>query len=242
MLTDEVATRLLESHAPVIEVLGGLPAARVVLSGSQLAPEPGLDLSSPTIYSRLEPTRFAGSSVLQLVYSAWFGEPPRGSPRSLYLRLTIDSGGELIRFEAMAGHGGDRLSVAVGAPGRSDSPADASFALPGPLAGQRLRVLVDPERLAVLGLDYVSAKVGGTRYELYPEDILRSLPIDGDPRRRASLYDSTGLMRNGVAESGSYAPHQWGHHRLRGLRAGSGAMPYFDSPEHRRMQTLKTRL
>ncbi|MEZ5651883.1 MAG: hypothetical protein R3E87_15200 [Burkholderiaceae bacterium] len=233
VLTEDVSLRLIEAMAPVIEVRGGLPAARVVLAGSQDDPTPSLDLGSPTVYARQELTRLGGASALQLIYSVWFKTEQAQMPSELYLRLTLDDSGEPIRFEAMPGQGRQRLTVPIGMHESVDELLDASLALPSALAGQRLRVLVDPARLSVVGLDYVDATIPGEPYELYPEDIMRSLPVAGDPRRRASLFGADGRMRGQAAERVD-VPLQWGHHRLDVMRMGSGAAPFFDSPEYPR--------
>lgn len=229
VLTDSVAERLLEEFAPVIEIAPAEDESevpmRVVLSGSQQAPRPATDPQTPALYGRVGLSRDADESFVQIVYSAWFSREGGRPPDALYLRVSVDGRGRPFRVEVMPGGGRERLLLPVGIDSRGVRPDRAILALPPALSGQRLRMRF--EHGAFAGIDYVESSVEGTPYTIIPEAILRSLPVDGDPRRRASLYTADGRMRGAGAQV-----RQWGHHALDDARAAAGP-GYFDAPEHR---------
>ena len=231
VLTASVERRLLETYAPVLTIEASATAAtaasRVVLLGPQPRPVPGLDPDAPTVYTRVDAAREGGSIALQLVYSVWLNTVAGAAVEPLYLRLTLAPTGQVRRFEAMRGKGGDLLVVPVGGRGEPDARR-AAFALPPPLQGQRLQVHIDAANASVTALEYSTGTTGTARYALVPDIVLRSLPVDGDPRRRASLYRDDGTVQGPHAAAA--AVRQWGHQQV---SDGAGLLRqarYFDSP------------
>jgi hypothetical protein len=193
-----------------------------------------VDSASPTVYTRLAWTRFAGRALPQLVYSVWFqsrppgssGEAPGGPLDSLVWRVTLGLDGEPLVFDTMHGSGLHHQFIPTARVSARPQPVtfdDTLFApqtLPRVRVGDRI-VLRVAARTHFLQRVLVNAPAGGETKScaFAPDDGLRSLP-SGKGRRSAFGTDAiiagkapaehVFLWPVGIREPG--AMREWGHH------------------------------
>jgi hypothetical protein len=225
---------LFAAHAPRFEVDEVDANDRIGALGYGEDGRLRVDAGTPTVYTRLAWTRFAGRVLPQLVYSVWFpSRPPEsfadtlgGLIDSLVWRVTLGPGGEPIVFDAMQGSGRRHEFFPTGRVSARPQPEtfeDGMFA-PQTLARVRIGdriVLRVAARSHTLRRVLVNAPEDGEAisYAFAPDDAPRSLPrgeghrsafgpdgiVAGDARAERVSFSPTGIRAPG-------ATRQWGRH------------------------------
>ncbi len=202
------AARLLHAYAPVVEVVQRGAFDRVGRVQWADAEAPQVDATQPTLYGRIAHTRYGQTTLLQLVYSAWFSErPPKGALDLLagavdgvVMRLTLDPEGRPMLADSIHACGCYHLFVPGKAltrrpaPGWGEEWAFAPIRLPDLAPGERLlwRLSSGDHMLESVTAAPQSREVSGGVYRLADEDGLRSLPLPEGGRR--SVFAPDGIM------------------------------------------------
>jgi hypothetical protein len=199
---------------------------------------PAVDRGQPVVYRQLAYTRYGDESLLQLVYTLWFGARTAtttpvdllaGRIDGLVWRVTLSADGVPLVYDSIHPCGCYHMFFPVpgvtpraAPPGQGEwafSPADA----PIPARGQRIVLQVAPgsHYLEGIRVQATSAPSGARLvYQWRDYDTLRSLPTpDG---RSRSVFGPDGIMPGtdrleswlfwpmGIARAG--AMRQWGRH------------------------------
>jgi hypothetical protein len=234
-LSKEEEARLFASHAPVFEVetTGEFDRPGALRWGD--ADHPVVDTRKPVVYQRLTYTRYGDRTLVQLVYTLWFGERPAdkafdilaGSLDGLVWRVTLAPDGEPLVFDTMHPCGcyhmffPTPLAAVQPAPDSDDEWAFIPATLPRVQENERvrLRIATRSHYLIDVGVETVSGAVS-RRYGVLSENELRSLPLPGGGFR--SIYGADALVRGtergerflfwpmGIPSAG--AMRQWGNH------------------------------
>ncbi len=234
---EATAQRLLQAHAPVLDIETRGDFDRPGALRWTQGPAPDVNTREPVVYQRIAHTRHGDQTLMQLVYSVWFSERPARSGLDLLagridavvLRLTLSGDGRVLMLDSIHGCGCYHLfvptpSMALRPPPEARTEwAFVPATLPAMAAGQRLRVRLSSADHQVVG---AQPDGGGTvgadavSYTLTDEDGLRSLPTPDGGRR--SAFWSHGIMPGtergeralfwpmGIASPG--AMRQWGRH------------------------------
>ncbi|MFZ2824604.1 hypothetical protein, partial [Hydrogenophaga sp.] len=234
---EATAQRLLQAHAPVLEIETRGAFDRPGSLRWTQGPGPDVNTAEPVVYQRIAHTRHGDQTLMQLVYSVWFSErPPRsgldllaGRVDAVVLRLTLAVDGRVLVIDSIHGCGCYHLfvptpSMALKPPPEAGTEwAFVPATLPAMAAGQRLRVRLSSSDHQVVGVQPDPGGLGGpdaVPYALADEDGLRSLPTPDGGRR--SAFWSSGIMPGtergeralfwpmGIASPG--AMRQWGRH------------------------------
>lgn len=225
---------LLATFAPVLVVDGADPADRIGRPVHALDGSPGFE-HVPVIFGRVAHTRFAGSTHVQLVYTAWFaaraaaypGDPLAGVLDGVIWRVTLARDGAPLVHDAIHACGCYALFVptarVVARPRATtlDEQALIPGGLPALKAGERVAVELERGTHQVRGVRvHAGTADGDVRYRIAGEHGLRSMSLPGGGMR--SLYGTDGLVagteRNerflfwplGILSAG--AMRQWGRH------------------------------
>ena len=232
--TDAQAVRLLQAHAPQIEVAQAGSFDRLGRLYWSDAVAPRVDAATPMVYGRVAHTRYGPHTVLQLVYSAWFSERPPDGPLDLLagaadgvvMRLTLAPDGRPLLADSIHACGCYHLFVpgkalkARPAPRLGEEWAFAPIHLPDLIPGERLlwRFSSGDHMLESVTAAPQTRGISEGVYQLADEDMLRSLPLPEGGRR--SVFASDGIMPGtqrgerflfwpmGIANPG--AMRQWG--------------------------------
>jgi len=244
MPTPEQAAQLFARHAPVFDLgvasSDDRPGALtwVPASGDATNPAPGVDADLPVVYRQLAHTRYGNSSLLQLVYTLWFGARSAttapvdllaGRIDGLVWRVTLAPDGTPLLYDSIHPCGCYHMffplpGVTPRAPPSTQgewafSPAQA----PALAQGRRMLLHVAAQTHYLEGLsvqDMTAASAAGTEYQWRDYDELRSLPTPQGQRR--SVFGPEGFMPGtdrleswvfwpmGIARAG--AMRQWGRH------------------------------
>jgi len=227
--------RLFESYAPVfeIETTGEFDQPGMLRWGK--TDPPVVDTRNPVVYQRLAYTRYGDRTLVQLVYTIWFGERPAdkrfdilaGGLDGLVWRVTLAPDGEPLVFDTMHPCGcyhmffPTPLAVMQPAADSDDEWAFIPATLPRvqPADRVRLRIATRSHYLVDVGLEAAAGAVS-RKYDVLSENELRSLPLpDGGFR---SIYGADALVKGsergerflfwpmGIPSAG--AMRQWGHH------------------------------
>ena len=197
--------RLFGTYAPVfeIETSGDFDRIGRLIWSSAAAPQ--VDVSQPVVYRRLGYTRFAGRTLLQLVFVAWFAERPgqgsfdvlSGHLDGVVWRVTLAADGEPLLFDSIHPCGCYHLFF----------PTPRLEPLPPPQAGIEwafspvtLPAVAESERLVVAlrtGSHYLrnvstNRASAGVTYKFVDYDELRSLPLPLGGSR--SVFGPDGLI------------------------------------------------
>jgi hypothetical protein len=189
----------------------------------------------PVVYRRVSHARYGGRALLQLNYTLWFPERPKGHGSDLLAghldavvwRVTLGPDGVPWVFDSMHACGCYHLffPTARAVPRPQPESLDETMFAPQSLARvgleERLTLRIEP------GTHYLrriipggSAVAGAAEYRFDDDDVLRSLPHPDGGRR--SLYRPDGIVAGsergerwlfwpmGVPEPG--AMRQWGRH------------------------------
>jgi hypothetical protein len=232
--TEAQALSLLQAYAPEIEVAQRGPFDRLgrLHWGDAVAPQ--VDASQPTVYARVAHTRYGRTTLVQLVYSAWFSERPPEGPLDLLagavdgvvMRLTLAPNGRPLLADSIHACGCYHLFVPSQAlvlkpaPGLGEEWAFAPLRLPTLEPGERLlwRLASGNHMVESVTAAPQARGVPGGVYQLMDGDQLRSLSAPGGGRR--SAFGSDGIMPGtqrgervffwpmGIASPG--AMRQWG--------------------------------
>lgn len=217
VLTAQVRRLLLQEFTPefVIEQTGLFdePGKLVVNNAGQVE----IDPLQPTIYARLEFTRYGNRSLIQLVYTVWFSERPTQSAMDIYagqldgviVRLTLNATGVPAVIDTIHPCGCYHLFFNTPAAQRLDRPEhigkrDEWRFMPGQALDSsgpgRLQVHVQGATHYVSHVSFRPARPASTNTaeqtrvaELLPERSLTRLPI-GSTNTSRSLYQANGLI------------------------------------------------
>ena len=233
-LTADEEARLFATYAPVFEVetTGAFDRPGALRWGE--ARHPVLDTANPVVYQRLAYTRYGGRTLVQLVYTIWFGERPAdkafdilaGSLDGLVWRVTLAPDGEPLVFDTMHPCGCYHMffptpqAGALPSPNPDDEWSFIPATLPrvGETARIRLRIATRSHYLIDVGVQ--EAAQSANRYGVLAESELRSLPLPGGGFR--SIYGADALVPGtergeqflfwpmGIPSAG--AMRQWGNH------------------------------
>ncbi len=223
--------RLFETFAPTLVVDGDADYDRI---GVPVVDGPRIDTSRARVYTLATHTRFAGRTLLQLVYVAWFPERPLSGPLDLLgglldgivWRVTLAEDGHPLLYDVMHACGcyymafpGARLRQRADPPRWQEPllvPATA------PPAERGLVVELQSATHYALAVRAPLTAAAGSRYQLADYDELRALPLAGGGSR--SLFRPDGIVAGseraerwlfwpmGVPEPG--ALRQWGRHAI----------------------------
>ncbi len=234
--TPSELSRLFAAFAPVLEIDQVDRNDRI---GSPLLSEegkPGVDTSDPVVFVRAAHTRYAGETLLQLVYSFWFPERPRtgaidllaGRLDGITWRVTLDGRGEPLLFDSIHNCGcyhmffpTERLqSRAVEQ--TFQEPILVASTLRSWRPGKRTSLRIAARTHYIQNVRYGAEPeaMAGELYSFAPDDQLRSL--QGEDNSRYSLFRPDGIVPGtqraerfifwpmGVPDPG--AMRQWGRH------------------------------
>jgi hypothetical protein len=240
--TPEQAAQLFARHAPVFDL--GIasdddrPGALFWNTSASAESAPAVNTGQPVVYRQLAYTRYGDTSLLQLVYTLWFGARTAstvpvdllaGPIDGLVWRVTLSADGAPWVYDSIHPCGCYHMFFPVpgvtprtAPPGQGEwafSPADAP--MPGP--GQRIVLRVAAGTHYLEGISTQAATAPGNATDVYQwrdYDTLRSLPTpDGGHR---SVFGPDGIMPGtdrleswlfwpmGIARAG--AMRQWGRH------------------------------
>ena len=192
----EWAERLLDAHAPALEVetTGDHDRPGALRWGAGPAPE--VATAVPTAYRRLVWTRWGKDVLPQLVYSFWFAARPAqggldllaGQLDAVVLRITLGKDGAPLVVDSIHACGCYHLFFPAPAVQLRPAPVPGeewAFVpkhLPALRSGERLRVRLESRTHYVVGLD-VDPGGAGRPYAALADDALRTLPAaDGTTR------------------------------------------------------------
>jgi len=235
-LTAQEQGRLLQTHAPVFEVetTGAFDRPGALQWGTTEYPQ--VDHRRPVVYQRLTHTRYHGRTLLQLVYTMWFGERPAdhgldmlaGKLDGLVWRVTLGPDGLPLLYDTMHPCGCFHMFLPTPAaalkppPDPDDEWAFIPADLPAVVEGQRirLRLATRSHYLVDAGIDGDEDRSSVRHYTMLPEAVLRSLPVPSGGFR--SIFGEDGLVPGtdrperilfwpmGIPSAG--AMRQWGNH------------------------------
>ena len=233
-LNADETSRLLATYAPVFEVetTGEFDRPGALRWGEARHPVP--DTQKPVVYQRLSYTRYGGRTLVQLVYTMWFGERPvdksfdilAGGLDGLVWRVTLAPDGEPLVFDTMHPCGCYHMffPTPLAAVQPAPDPDDEWAFIPATLTRVqeneqvRLRIATRSHYLLDVGVQPVAAAARG--YGMLDEQVLRSLPLPGGGYR--SIYGADALVAGtergerflfwpmGIPSAG--AMRQWGNH------------------------------
>lgn len=236
-LDADLQTRLLDRHAPVIDVATEGDFDHIGALSIDRDGRPHVDAGHPTAYRRIAFVRQGDRTLVQLVYLAWFSERPHAGPFDLLAgaldgfiwRVTLDEQGEPLLYDTIHACGCYHLFFPTSALRARPAPEDGIEWMFSPAPAPRLA----PGERVVLGLTSgahyltalsTTAHRDGQAYVAQDEVALRSIAMtdvaDAGPRR--SLYGEDGIIAGtqrgerflfwpmGVRDAG--AQRQWGHH------------------------------
>jgi hypothetical protein len=233
-----------DAHAPVFEIERG----RDVLPShdrfgppvwpSLQAEAPRIDTREPVVFVRESHTLVGTRLLRQRLYTLWFEERPAsgafdllaGTLDGVIVRLTLAPDGTPLMLDTIHACGcWHQFYPAPGVALRDGAPTQQEWAfVPAPLPalapGQRIvvRLASRTHHVSAVVADTRTAAAPATPYALRDEQALRSLPVEGTPGARRSLYRPDGFVAGtergerfvfwpmGIASAG--AMRQWGHH------------------------------
>lgn len=204
-LTDDQWQAVFDAFAPVIELPDDARHNRMGRPIHEPSGQPDVAVDEPVVYTQATATRHSGRTLVQLNYTWWFSERPvdhwfdllGGRLDGLTLRLTLAPDGRLLLVETMHNCGcyHQHYPVQGLTPRAEPDYAEPPLILPGPeapVAGERLRVRLEPGTHYVSHLAFDAVSGRGTAYGLRDYDRLRSLPAPDGGRR--SLFRPDGLV------------------------------------------------
>lgn len=197
--------RLFATYAPIFEIETGGDFDRIGRLYWGESPYPRVDVSSPTVYQRLDYTRVDNRTLLQLVYVAWLPERPRegafdllgGHLDGVAWRVTLADDGEPVLFDSIHPCGCYHMFFPTPRaeprppPDRAEEWAFIPASLPRIRPADRVIVSLQT-RTHYLRNVWPGAAADGSRYRLVDYDGLRSLPL---PRGGArSIFGADGIV------------------------------------------------
>lgn len=232
--SDAERQRLLEIHAPtfVVDTRGDHDRIGRPVFGAD-----GLATTAPAqvAFARVAHTRFAGRTLLQLVYTIWFPERPPAHPGDIFAgrldgvvwRVTLGDDGAPLVFDSMHPCGCYHLFVptarVIAKPPAAtlDEQALIPATLPAIASGGEVAIHVESGTHYVRGVRAdAPVQVPVQRYRIGHDDALRALATPQGGTR--SLYGPDGIVAGtGRAEAALFWPlgvrnagamRQWGRH------------------------------
>lgn len=227
--------RLFATYAPLFEVETTGDFDRPGVLRWSEAKHPVVDIQLPTVYQRLAYTRYGGRTLVQLVYTMWFGERPvdksfdilAGGLDGLVWRVTLAPNGEPLVFDTMHPCGcyhmffPTPLATAQPAPNPGDEWAFIPAMLPRLKDDEQMRLRIATRSHYLIDVGVQSGAGTAARdYAVLDENELRSLPLPGGGYR--SIYGTDALVPGtergerflfwpmGIPSAG--AMRQWGNH------------------------------
>jgi hypothetical protein len=238
--TPEQLETLFSHFAPVFDIAvdsdDDLPGA-LAWPGARTSPSPGtpiVDTRQPVVYRQVAYTRHADASLLQLVYTIWFGARTAmtqpidllaGRIDGLVWRVTLSPDGVPWVYDSMHPCGcyhqffPRNWIQARPAPDPNGEWAFSPVGAPALQTGQRMALRVASATHYLTGLD-VLQRDPALPYDWRSYDSLRSLPAADGTRR--SVFNAHGFIPGtdrleswlfwpmGIAQAGSM--RQWGRH------------------------------
>lgn len=232
-LVDADYNSLFAAFAPVWEIDVATAADRIGAPRLNVNGDPEIDTAQPVVYRRVSQTRFAGRTLLQLNYVAWFPARPCtgvfdilcGALDGITWRVTLGLDGRPLMYDVM--HNCGCYHMFFPAAGLRVTPS-ATSRLEPLLVPQTAPTLEGAARIVVrlaarthyLERVYAEANIQGTGYRFDEYVALRSLEIPDDGHK--SLFGPNGIVPGteraerwllwplGVPAPG--AMRQWGHH------------------------------
>lgn len=228
--------RLLDRHAPLLDIAPEGGFDRFGAMGLDAHGAPRVDPDKPTVYRRIAFARQGDATLVQLVYLYWFSERPKTGPLDVLggaldgvmWRVTLDEQGQPLIYDSAHACGCYHLFFPTPALRPRPSPeAGMEWAFvpahaPRLALGERV-VLGLAARTHYLNAVSTSADFTGTPYASQDALQLRSLPLGlGMGRDRRSLFGPDGIVPGtqrgeryffwpmGIKDAG--AQRQWGHH------------------------------
>ena len=246
--------RLIATFAPVwrIDVTGSYDRVGhpVWPAGSDAA---SVDVTRPTVFTRISHTRLGGETLLQISYAAWFQERPSDGPLDLLAgkldaliwRVTLGRDGKPVIYDTIHACGcyhlffpapETRLSL-DDTQGELQEETAVPARAPALAPGERMVLRIESRSHYLKGLavrPLGPGRSGDLTYAMAGEGRLRALELPGGGTR--SLYRSDGIVAGterlerfllwpmGIASAG--AMRQWGNHSTAfvGVR-------HFDDPD-----------
>ncbi len=245
MPNPEQSERLFRHFAPIwdIRVNGAddLPGTISWDDGAQLdvLATPVVDIRRPVVYRQFSHTRLGERSLLQLVYTLWFGARTAtttpvdllaGRMDGVVWRVTLSPDGSPLVYDSMHPCGCYHMFFPVAGvaarPAPTDAPGEWAFSprtAPTLASGERLVLRLAAATHYLEGLDVRSAEIppgADAIHQWRDYDELRSLALPGG--RYRSVFDAHGFIPGtdrleswlfwpmGIARAG--AMRQWGRH------------------------------
>ena len=234
VFTGREREQLLAGYAPVLEVQTAGDHDRLGHPRLDAHGRASVDTSRPVLFGRIAWTRYGETTLLQLVYTAWFPERPSdgvfdllgGALDGIVWRATLAPDGEPLVYDSIHPCGCFHMffptprAEPLAAPDPQDEWAFVPTALAAVPADARIRIRVAARTHYLIGVVADAGAASATRYALADEDVLRVLPLPGGGTR--SLYGTDGLVAGsqrlerflywpmGVQSAGTM--RQWGRH------------------------------
>ncbi len=233
-LSEREVEALAAAYAPSFEIaIGGDYDRFGALHWAGDGPTPSVDASELAVYVQTSSTRYAGRTLLQLVYTIWFPERPAERPGDLLAgrldglvwRVTLAPDGEPLVYDTIHPCGCYHMFFPTPrarvrpAPDSREEWAFVPLELPRVREGERPRVTLASRTHYVTGVALVRGADSVARYAFHNYDELRSIERpDGGAR---SAFGPDGLIAGteraeryyfwpmGIASAG--AMRQWGH-------------------------------
>jgi hypothetical protein len=224
--------QLFATYAPVFEVEMGGEFDAIGALAWRGETTPSVDGTRPVVYRRLAYTRYAGETLPQLVYTAWFPERPKaaaidilaGKLDGMVFRVTLSADGAPLVYDSIHPCGCYHMFFPTArvrelpSPKPDDEWTFVPSAAPVPQPGERVVLHVQSRTHYLTGIG-VDAPAPLIAYRFEDEGSLRSLPLPGGGYR--SIYAPDGLVTGserpermlfwpmGVPSAGTM--RQWGH-------------------------------
>ncbi len=198
--------RLFATYAPQFEIETSGDFDRIGKLFWSGADAPQVDTTRPTVYRRLDLTRFENRTLVQLVYVAWMPNRPRdgvfdvlaGHLDGIVWRVTLAPDGEPVLYDSIHPCGCYHLFFPtprvepIPSPRRLEEWAFAPATLPRIEDGDRLVVSLQTRSHYLRNVWPGKASAGRT-YRFVDYDALRTLPLPGGGSR--SIFAADGLVR-----------------------------------------------
>jgi hypothetical protein len=235
-LSEDLSQRLLDRHAPILEIAPEGAFDRFGEMRLSAEGAPSVDAAKPVVYRRIAFARHGKATLVQLVYLYWFAERPKTGPLDLLggtldgvmWRVTLDEAGRPLVYDSAHACGCYHLFFPTpwlrlkASPEPGTEWAFVPALAPQVERGERVVLRIDARTHYLSGVSSTT-DFAGVPYMSLPASGLRSLPLGspGSAARRSS-YGPDGIVPGtergeryffwpmGVRDAG--AQRQWGHH------------------------------
>jgi hypothetical protein len=200
---------LLSTFAPLIQVQSTRNYDRIGALYWGDAAVPQVRTARPTVYGRIAYTRYGDTTLLQLVYTAWFPERPRqsaldilaGKLDGIVFRVTLGPRGKPLVYDSVHPCGCYHMFfptprvTARPPPKTGDEWAFSPAPAPTPGAHQRILIYVASRTHYLSGIAAATPppqEAHQAQYRIEPESSLLTLPLPGGGTR--SVFGPDGLI------------------------------------------------